>query len=108
TEIYTLSLHDALPISVPVMMPELSATFSKTRELPQFFFISLRAFCSVFRITALTVFFGNGCFALLSVTKLHRFVRRRGRPAQHQLRGREYHPSKQVWISESHLTIAIQ
>jgi hypothetical protein len=30
------------------MMPELSATFSKTRELPQSFFISLRAFCSAF------------------------------------------------------------
>ena len=28
--------------------PELSPTFSKTRELPQSFFVSLRAFCSVF------------------------------------------------------------
>jgi len=47
------------------MMPELSPTFSKTRELPRSFFISLRAFYSVFWITALTFFFGNGCFALL-------------------------------------------
>ena len=40
-----------------------------------------------------------------SVAKLHRFVRSCGRLAQHQLRGREYHRPKNVWISESNLPI---